>query len=1109
LRRPIFFIYGLIKWLILLIIFLAFFSFSLLNSPAPFLDLLKIPLKEQGIHYDKIEGSLLTGFTLKNFDYKGQIKAKKLKVKIDFHQLEKRVLYIDNIEVDKLYIEKSFLTSLIESNSSEEKKEGNLTLPFDKVVVNNLQLGLHNIDYENYHLDSLNLKVNSFESDLKKSHKGKFDLRLRSNVVQTNLQGKIDNKLYRLVGDIEAEQSFINSFLKEQNLSVSKNPKIDISLNGDLKTLKYQLKVKQLALSQQPYHAKTEKLIVKGEYGLKSERLKVNLLGKIDSNVAKLDLKLKSSVKISDINNSLHFDVEGKVEPKKRFALKELQEQNITIKRLPKLTLMVKGSLQKSQFDFTLSQLEVEQNRIDLELKKLNLFGSMKALKGDLDLNFLTDFDSTIVSGKVEGKTALNVNKLSRDLRLDSKGKFQLHTAYVNKFLKESNVTLSGDTPIDVSLKGDNKKLQIELMASTHLETKGIASKVQLQTKKLALNLEQHQVEGELHLNSTASNLRLALKSDFSGNYMEPKKMRSNSRLNIMHFNAFGVNLNSLTPLALNVKSQNEAFSLLLHSKKLNIEAKSEDLDRVDFTLKSERIYPYKIVELPKELQKKFVKLNLRGDATLSKKYFTLNGAIEGNKEFKLNVDAKNAEEGLNALLSTKYLHLKAKGDIEQKNIVAELKIDSLKKLQKELNRLYTFAPVNVDGALALKATLQGEKVYAKLNSEILKFKGFNLEKVAIEGDYASERILLDKLSFNTTGFKKNSLNKRFYLNKRGVIALGDKKEILLDMHPKILIKGGGSKENLKITTQIEALPLGYPDYGEVELSCNIDYLQQNKKRKIIGGVFLDKLNVFFESKFLDPSSDNDVIVIKKNRKKKEVSDDFLENTAIDLGIYGKEAHYKTRDIKLSYIVNLKVNKKFKKPLRLLGKIEDIKGRVEQAPKLFTVVDSAIVFRGGETINPLLDLTVEHELPDVLITIGIHGSAKRPKLTFTSNPPLPKKDILSYLLLGVSTANLAEGKGSLGREAQLFIMNQAARDLAYEVDLDRVFIKDDGTGEGYAVQVGKKVNDKTMFVIENSKEGNSFILEYKINKDITVEVGQHQKTIPSQSIDLYYRKRFK
>jgi hypothetical protein len=323
------------------------------------------------------------------------------------------------------------------------------------------------------------------------------------------------------------------------------------------------------------------------------------------------------------------------------------------------------------------------------------------------------------------------------------------------------------------------------------------------------------------------------------------------------------------------------------------------------------------------------------------------------------------------------------------------------------------------------------------------------------------------------------------------------------------LLKAEGREKNLKALIQIEALALGYPSYGKTKLSCDIDYTQEGEKKKVIGGVFLDKLIVFYESSFLDPSRDNDIVIVSKNKKLKELSDTFLNDTFIDVGIYTEEGKYKTKDMDLTFNVHIKAQKSFGKTLKLLGKVDEINGRVEQAPKLFTIVDSSIVFQGRKEINPLLDLTVEHELPDILITINIHGNAKRPKLTFTSEPPLPKKDILSYLLLGVSTAGLGEGKGSLEREAQLFIMNQAARDLAYEVELDRVFVKDDGTGEGYAVQVGKKVNDETMFIIENSTEGNSFILEYDVSKNIKVELGQHQKIVPSQSIDIYFRKRFK
>ncbi|HHD80949.1 MAG TPA: hypothetical protein ENK99_05080, partial [Campylobacterales bacterium] len=170
---------------------------------------------------------------------------------------------------------------------------------------------------------------------------------------------------------------------------------------------------------------------------------------------------------------------------------------------------------------------------------------------------------------------------------------------------------------------------------------------------------------------------------------------------------------------------------------------------------------------------------------------------------------------------------------------------------------------------------------------------------------------------------------------------------------------------------------------------------------------------------------------------------------------------------------------------------------------------SNVVFKGGKKINPILDIKVKYELPQVIIYINIGGYANRPKLEFTSQPPMPKKDIMSYLLLGVSTSSLSEGEGSLSREAELFILNQAARDFAYDLDLDKVFIKDDGTGEGYAIEAGKKIGKKNMVIIESSKQGNSFILEHDINRNIKVRVGQHQKEHPSQSVDIYFRKRFK
>ena len=705
---------------------------------------------------------------------------------------------------------------------------------------------------------------------------------------------------------------------------------------------------------------------------------------------------------------------------------------------------------------------------------------------------------------------SFNFNHLEDSLKFDSNANLVLYDAYLNPLLKEQNLTIEGDSKLELKAKGSLTALTAQAEVQTKVTKDKITSNIVLKTEEIAVNLKEEKIKGALRLTSDAPTLALNLRSDFEGNYMKPKELQTNTTLEVSEFNAFGIDLSPFMPLNAKLNSGLNGGALTLFSSKLNLKVQSDDYEHVLFKVKSEKIYPYKLVTLPKELKGKFVKLDLAGEATLSDQYFTLKGLIEANKAFVLNLQASSGLKGLAVNIFSKHLKLTAQGDLKAKQIDAVVRIDSLKRVQQEFQALYDFPLTQLDGAVELKASLNGKQIKANIGSEKIAFEAFAIEALKVDVDYQKELLTINSLDFKTTGFEDKKLNQHYYLNEKGIVNLGEKRDVYLNMYPNILVKASGDKENLDASVKLDRLALGHPEYGDLILSCDIDYQQQGAKKEIRGDIVMDKLNLHYESKFLDPSHDNDVIVLsKRDKNKKQQRDTFLEDTAIDLTIYARDAHYKTRDIDLSFLVDLKAQKVFGKPLGMLGKIKEINGRVEQAPKLFTVVDSNVVFKGGKELNPLLDIAVEYELPDVLITIYIHGNAKRPKLTFSSEPALPKKDILSYLLLGVSTAALGEGKGSLGREAELFIMNQAARDLAYEVELDRVFIKDDGTGEGYAIQIGKKINDKTMAIIENSKEGNSFILEYEVNKNIKVEVGQHQKTVPSQSIDIYFRKRFK
>ncbi|CAA6820613.1 MAG: Unknown protein [uncultured Sulfurovum sp.] len=1336
-KKSIFFIYRFIAWFLLSILFLVFILFFFLETPAPLFKLLEAPLKKEGISYGKIEGSLLSGFVVHDLNYQDQVKAKSLALKVDLYALQNRVLYIDKLELEEGQIEKQFLSDLLENNSStQENNATSPTLPFDRVIVNEMLVSIKESGYQNYYVNKARLRLKDFETDMKTKHKGDVSFRLDSNVSKLELEAKIEDNNYDLKANMEAEELFINPILEEYKLELPKNPKLNIIAKGDLEKLNFNVQSEVLDLNYEPYKVVTEVLSLEGYYRLKQQEVQLKIHSKVDSNVAKLKIDSDAFVNLNDINKSLKFDVNTELKPKKllaqnplikealteqnisietfpnmvliakgdmnkvdfkttiddlkisqnklelkiksllleghssplqgdsdvklltsfdssfaqgeldskaklnfkdlekslvfelnsklkahkkdlNFFLKEqnitintfpnmiltakgdmnkvdfkttldnlkvsqnklnvkvnkllvegnssplqgdsdiklitsfdssfaqgeldskaklnfkdlekslvfelnsklkvhkkdlnffLQEQNITINTFPNMILTAKGDMNKVDFKTTLDNLKVSQNKLNVKVNKLLVEGNSSPLKGDTKVKLLSDFDSSIAKGKLDTKAKLNFKDLEKSLVFEVSTQLEAYDSYLNPLLKEHNISIVGITPLALNASGNMTKLQLKAKVSSTLSYEKMQSKVHLETEDIYLNLEKEEVKGALDFNAKGGKaLAFSLKSNFSGNYMNPEKMISTTQLRASNFNAFGVNLSTLMPLNLDVESSSNGVQADMEAKGLALEIESSDYNNIDFLVKSTAIYPSKIIKLPEALKGKFIKLDLKGDVSLKEQYFTINGLLESNKNFKTKLDAFSKAEGLNVNLSTKHLKVEAKGNLKSKNINATLKVDSLEKLQEELLTLYPFTPVEVEGALNVDAGLRGEVISATLASSKLAFKGFAIEDIVLQSDYEKELLSINKFSFKTTGFKDNRLNQKFYLNQKGYVNLGAEKKLLLDMHPKILLKGNGTEENLNAVLQIEELALGYPNYGETSLSCDIDYIQEGDKKRIKGGVFLDKLKVFYESKFLDPSQDNDVIIINKKKQSKEERDSFLEDTAIDLSIYTSQGKYKTKDIDLVFDVNLKAEKKFGKNLGILGRVEDINGRVEQSPKFFTVVNSNIVFQGREEINPLLDLVVEHELPDILITINIHGNAKRPKLTFTSEPPLPKKDILSYLLLGVSTTGLGEGKGSLGREAQLFIMNQAARDLAYEVDLDRVFVKDDGTGEGYAVQVGKKVGEDTMFVIENSKEGNSFILEYDVSKNIKIEVGQHQKTVPSQSIDIFFRKKF-
>jgi autotransporter translocation and assembly factor TamB len=1075
-----------------------------IEQPSFILAIASQPLKEQGISYGTVKGGLLSGIKIEDINYQNSIKVKELKLKVYWERLLERILHIDTLTLDGIKIEKKFLASLIDSNSSSDE---NTTLPFDKIVVDRANISLKDTVYDKYRVNSAKLKIKNLTSDMREKYKGDIKLLLDSNVTQLNLNGSIENGSVKLFADIEPNREFIAPFIADNNITLANDPLFSLKADGNMTKINYHLTTHRLGLKQNEYQVDSEKLILYGNYAIPKKDIDVTIKTKLNGSMAYLILDGDVKVNLDDINSTLLFDIDANIAPKKEFVKTQIADSNISIKRITDIDIDAKGDLKETKFRVSFKNLEAQREDINLEVQSMLLTGKTNPLQGDTSIEIVTNFNSTVGEGHIENSTTLNFNQLQSTLKYNAKIDIDANGNYINSFLKEQNITIANLPKLNLQLNGNIDKLQIDADIEAEHIIADRVSKVILESNSILIDIKEHTVNGSLKLFNSSKNMDFSLESSFSGDYTKPKNMQSSSEIVINKFNDFGINLETLLPIDIRAKTSDGGALFRVDSDKIKVYSKTDDYDQFSFDIDTHKLYLSKIIKLPKELKSKFVKVDIKGSARVSKEYFNLKGTIQSNKKFRVNIDAINSESGMDAELKSQHLLATVKGDLKNRDLIAEVSTKSLSKLQQELNALYKFKKLKVDGSLKVTAKLKGEEVWAKIEAPKLKFDGFNAQEVNIDADYNKELITLKKLNFKIRGFEDKTLNQDFYLNKKGKIHLGKKRDILIDMYPNILIKIEGSQESLDGEIKIKKLPLGHPNYGNVILNCDINYTQNEEIKMILGDINLEKMNVFYELKFLDADYDSDVVIITKNGKKALSENSFLKNAFAHLKINASQAKYKTPDIDLLFDVNLGAT--WYKGLFIDGKIEEINGRVDQVPKRFKVFDSTIIFRGDKNINPILDINVEYKLPQVDININIGGDKNRPKIKFSSIPSMPKKDILSYLLLGVSTANIGKGEGSMSKTAELFLMNQAARDISSELELNKLFIKDNGNGEGFALEVGKKISKKNMFIIETSKEGNSFILERDVSKNIKLRVGQHQKDSPSQSIDIYFRKRFK
>lgn len=192
---------------------------------------------------------------------------------------------------------------------------------------------------------------------------------------------------------------------------------------------------------------------------------------------------------------------------------------------------------------------------------------------------------------------------------------------------------------------------------------------------------------------------------------------------------------------------------------------------------------------------------------------------------------------------------------------------------------------------------------------------------------------------------------------------------------------------------------------------------------------------------------------------------------------------------------------------QVLGSVEAVEGQFSLLGAQFLLHRGVVRFAGGAPSNPLLDVVLRHETPDLTADVRLGGSVQHLKLSLSSTPSLPQEEIISRIMFGRSSnelgrfenlrlaAAVAELAGFGGDS--LSVLDVARKALGVDVlrvgSSHRGFSDDQGDDES-SLQAGKYIGERLYLGVEQGLKSDStaVVIELQLTPRSKAEVRTEQ-----------------
>ena len=543
---------------------------------------------------------------------------------------------------------------------------------------------------------------------------------------------------------------------------------------------------------------------------------------------------------------------------------------------------------------------------------------------------------------------------------------------------------------------------------------------------------------------------------------------------------------------------QNKSLNLQAISDMGDLQIISNDLKRFDFNFDSKKINPNDFFKLDDTLKIENISTKIKG-------FF--DGNVEGiadisiNNNFFIKSDFKKDLNGLKAKIQNSAFTSNIYQ--EKEKLYIKSNIDSLEVLQKELEKVLEFQAFNLKGKVDSIISINEKNINFEIKSPKISYENRDLEKISIEGFLKDDFLYFDKLNFSINELDELSIQKEFKLKKQGFVNLKNLQSDIL--YENISIKSLRENELINVKIITNDFFIAHSSFGSLFLKSDLLLSLNKNKITLSGDIVLNKLTAIYNIPSISINKDRDIIIITKDKKVVQ-RDSFFEDISLELSISSDEINYVTNNINLKTSMFLYIKKDFFSNIKLYGTVDNIRGDFSELGKDYIIENSTVYFRGLENINPLLEINALHKLEEVDITIMIRGSANYPKITFSSNPVMNQKDILSYLIFGTRFgSNVPKSKQSKQSQASLFLLNELSKDYAKKLGIDMLYFQYNPSTQYIETIVGKNISQKSKILLKDKANSGELILMRELTKLWNVQIAIEEKT---QSIDLIYKKRY-